>query len=835
MALLLLLFVSSSAASEPRIHFLFLITDRIQRIDIWQRFFFAVPTERYRVLLHCKDIPKCSAQVKSSGWDMALKPPEVIKETMPTQYCTDLVSAENRLLEAALADRVETALLAKGRGFSSDTFGTNFTSQRKGSPLDKFVLLSDSSLPVKPFSTVFDILTEKPDTRFCVFPRQEWAHAPREVCEDRHQRCPEWRKKGECNKNPLYMHFQCQKSCEVCTDLAVLTEKYADSQVFVSPKVHEWKVLNRVDAERSVALWHKGYLRHLMQSLHLNWHDGYRNTGCLDEFWHFAALYGAFPQECLGKNDAHSRCSEWAQKGECENNPAYMRYHCQATCAGCQIPFWKFQGGSPFQFSLADHAGVQGKCDTFVKWSIQGAMGNSNAMTALDDKLRAPENKVRLEKTTGGYRPETILSVSTGAIMALRDSSFLFARKFKESFSVVDDCKPTVDSWSNMVFDQHYQKSDQEAWMGDGVWVDSNEHEVSITTDQKKPNTFMIQNGHEPVWSGWGVTCGERFSVVFQNRQSMTGYLDASDGNTLIFSNGVKWRRNIAWQGDGLWRDTHQNLVRINTFGGTKAQIIESNPEWNGVAHLDAAESDYFKAVFEKKIKGKNVQLWGQLSHDQQTIKWHNGQKWKRDKEFTPPCICESDHISWRLQVSRSKPKCVFIDIGAGSGTTGLWGLMGGHYNLNGHDPRTCDVHLIDANEQYTANLRSLADQYPTMVKALPATAMYSCETRGRVADFYGNSVHPVGYGGTRVEMFNFMRYLKEQTAVVDHVIVKMDIGGSEWDILPCLSRSSAARHIDQLYLRAYDPKLGSLGTSKDDVQPTLTRLRQFGLHINQI
>merc|ERR1719272_1506642 len=121
------------------------------------------------------------------------------------------------------------------------------------------------------------------------------------------------------------------------------------------------------------------------------------------------------------------------------------------------------------------------------------------------------------------------------------------------------------------------------------------------------------------------------------------------------------------------------------------------------------------------------------------------------------------------------------------------------------------------------------------MVKALKSTAMYGCETRGRVAELYGNQLHPAGWGGKQVEILNFMRYLKEQAAVMDHVVVKMDIGGSEWDILPCLARSSAARHIDDLYLRAYDPKQGSLGTSKDEVQPTLSRLKQFGLHINQI
>ena len=31
-----------------------------------------------------------------------------------------------------------------------------------------------------------------------------------------------------------------------------------------------------------------------------------------------------------------------------------------------------------------------------------------------------------------------------------------------------------------------------------------------------------------------------------------------------------------------------------------------------------------------------------------------------KDKEFQPPCICESDHISWRLQVSQYSLKPFF-------------------------------------------------------------------------------------------------------------------------------------------------------------------------------
>lgn len=42
-------------------------------------------------------------------------------------------------------------------------------------------------------------------------------------CEDRNVNCPDWARKGECEKNPLYMvgsreiEGYCMKSCEVCS------------------------------------------------------------------------------------------------------------------------------------------------------------------------------------------------------------------------------------------------------------------------------------------------------------------------------------------------------------------------------------------------------------------------------------------------------------------------------------------------------------------------------------------------------------------------------------------------------------------------------------------
>lgn len=35
-------------------------------------------------------------------------------------------------------------------------------------------------------------------------------------CKDNHQQCEEWANTGECDKNPKFMHSNCQKSCLTC-------------------------------------------------------------------------------------------------------------------------------------------------------------------------------------------------------------------------------------------------------------------------------------------------------------------------------------------------------------------------------------------------------------------------------------------------------------------------------------------------------------------------------------------------------------------------------------------------------------------------------------------
>mmetsp|Transcript_90389 Transcript_90389/g.252615 ORF Transcript_90389/g.252615 Transcript_90389/m.252615 type:complete len:476 (-) Transcript_90389:206-1633(-) len=203
---------------RPQIFLLFLVYEKIHNVDVWDRFLDGgVKGSDYTALVHCKSEAKCRDSIKSHRFE--------IIPSVTTRYCLDLVSGMNQLLKVALQ--------------LSGVGSTN----------DKFVFLSDTTLPVKPFSFIYDQLTVDRDSDFCIFPRNEWAEVS-----------------GLASGGGM--------------------------TVRVAPKHHQWIVLNRKHALESV---HRSREQlDLMSTLHLNlgiMNKGYSNTGCLDEFWHFQTAY----------------------------------------------------------------------------------------------------------------------------------------------------------------------------------------------------------------------------------------------------------------------------------------------------------------------------------------------------------------------------------------------------------------------------------------------------------------------------------------------------------------------------------------------------------------
>lgn len=211
---------------KPRLNFLFMATDKISNWAVWKNFFKNADSDQYRAFVHCKTA-EC---LFFAGDTQLLK----MVRTVPSIYCTDLVSPMNQLLDFALNDD-----------------GTTH-------PRDKFIFVSDSSLPSKPFSTIYSTLTTRQGSDICVYPSQDWADVP------------------------------------AADGLSGLT---------MAIKAQQWMVLERAHAKKASALWKTGVWRKLPTFFKLNapanWqapadrHYGdTQNFGCLDEYWHMTAIFG---------------------------------------------------------------------------------------------------------------------------------------------------------------------------------------------------------------------------------------------------------------------------------------------------------------------------------------------------------------------------------------------------------------------------------------------------------------------------------------------------------------------------------------------------------------
>merc|ERR1719324_2086496 len=235
-----------------------------------------------------------------------------------------------------------------------------------GHPMDKFSFVSDSSLPAKPFYQLHAVLTSRVGSSFCVFPSDEWA--------------------------------------DVDAGMGVQE---------VAPKAHQWLTLSRGHAHQALTRWWAGNMHDFMTRFRMNtkaytWANNTfadsRNFGCLDEFWHMAAIFGPISKRLT---------------------QTYADVHLQ-----------NFVGG-PLRISA--EAGWQGTCDTFVIWAkyLSAPAGATMAMSPFQKFYRSLD-QASVPHAGNSMRPGWWDKISTQGIRAIRHSDFLFMRKFIDNPSMVN-------------------------------------------------------------------------------------------------------------------------------------------------------------------------------------------------------------------------------------------------------------------------------------------------------------------------------------------------------------------------------------------------------------
>lgn len=190
-------------------------------------------------------------------------------------------------------------------------------------------------------------------------------------------------------------------------------------------------------------------------------------------------------------------------------------------------------------------------------------------------------------------------------------------------------------------------------------------------------------------------------------------------------------------------------------------------------------------------------------------------------KDGSPPCKCENSSRAWP-KPDRTKPECLFVDLGAGEGETykvflGQSSKWKFNFDTRNFKKSDCFAYLIEPNSQFTKSLEASRSDH---VFPMTSMAAYMCDKPN--VDFFIDVYSPSSWGSSlngthqsvrntkdmksQVQLYNLMRLLQENTIPEDTVVIKMDVEGAEWDILPCLASSPAAKLVDFLYLEDHCP-----------------------------
>lgn len=215
-------------------------------------------------------------------------------------------------------------------------------------------------------------------------------------------------------------------------------------------------------------------------------------------------------------------------------------------------------------------------------------------------------------------------------------------------------------------------------------------------------------------------------------------------------------------------------------------------------------------------------------------------------KANAAPCTCVASSPTWK-PCPRTEPRCVFIDLGAANGNTFDFFMKDGYGPVKNCPNKKWSAVLVEANPRFNEPLAKKSSDYPQLVNAMSSTAAYMCEaqtsffldTVNTQNNFWGSSmsanhrdVQRSGKTKVTVPTMNLNRILYEQTIPGDWVMVKMDIEGAEWDVLPCVAKSSSASLIDRLYLEQHQPSWGQIGTTPFQMEAAKNQLRSKGVDI---
>jgi FkbM family methyltransferase len=177
----------------------------------------------------------------------------------------------------------------------------------------------------------------------------------------------------------------------------------------------------------------------------------------------------------------------------------------------------------------------------------------------------------------------------------------------------------------------------------------------------------------------------------------------------------------------------------------------------------------------------------------------------------SPPCACESNNPTWSYS-QRTTPKCIFIDLGAADGNSFKQFLNNGYGPVANCPSGQWEALLIEANPQFTPALTTLANAYPGSLHAYGSTAAYMCQGTTSFSidpdaanNHWGSSMKKqFGSQTVTVPTVNIMQLVQEHVTQGDWVILKVDIEGAEYDLLPCMANWAHPNLVDIIFVEEH-------------------------------
>lgn len=204
------------------------------------------------------------------------------------------------------------------------------------------------------------------------------------------------------------------------------------------------------------------------------------------------------------------------------------------------------------------------------------------------------------------------------------------------------------------------------------------------------------------------------------------------------------------------------------------------------------------------------------------------------------PCQCVANNPAW-VPVTRTVPKCIFIDLGAANANSFKDFMENGYGPVSSCPSGQWEAYLVEANPQFTPDLNLAQAAHVGQVHALASTAAYMCQGSTSFSidpdvshNHWGSSMKVQHDGSTKVTVptINVAQFVAEHTIPGDWVMLKVDIEGAEYDIIPCLAQSSSARLVDRMYLEEHHwIKVDSV-YSAEQYQAAKLQLKAIGVDV---